>query len=110
MVWRHRLRKPGAVAPRTFVWAGRSEQRRLRGRRRTQAEVRERRRGRGAPAGGALDQPLLEQVGLIDVLDRVLLLPHRDRERRETDRPAVELRADRAEDLAVEAIEAELVD
>src|SRR5256885_7821358 len=65
-------------------------------------EVRERGRRRRATARSALDETLLEQVGLVDVLDRVLLLPDGDRERREADRAAAELRADRAEDLPVE--------
>ena len=67
-------------------------------------------RGRGAPARRALDQSALEQVGLVDVLDRVLLLPDRDRERRQADRAAAEALADRAQDLAVEAVEALVVD
>ena len=86
----------------------RSEQRQRPGR--LQAEVREGAlRGR-PPARRALDQAALEQVGLVDVLDRVLLLAHRDRERREPDRAAAELLADRAQDLAVEAVEARVVD
>ena len=55
-------------------------------------------------------QALLQQVGLVDVLDRVVLLADRDRERREADRAAGELLADRAQDLAVEAVEPALVD
>ncbi len=70
----------------------------------------ERRRGRGPAASGALDQPLLQQVGLVHVLDRVLLLADRDRERREPDGPTVELDADRPQDLAVEPVEPLLVD
>ncbi len=76
----------------------------------SQAQVGERRGGRHPPARRALDQAQLEQIGLVDVLDRVLLLADRDRERREPDRAAAELLADRAQDLAVEAVEAELVD
>src|SRR5260221_10034012 len=82
---------PGAEVPR-------SEQG-LPGRRgRLETEMREGRGGRRAPPRGALDQSLLEQVGLVHVLDRVLLLPHRDRERREADGSARELEADRLED------------
>src|SRR3982751_3273925 len=66
-------------------------------------------RGR-PPARRALEQPALEQIGLVDVLDRVLLLPHARGERRQADRAALELAADAAQELAVEAIEAELVD
>ena len=40
---------------------------------------------------GALQQALLEQIGLEHVLDRVLLLADRDGERREPDRAAAEL-------------------
>src|ERR1700749_2068513 len=75
-----------------------------------QAEVREGRGGRRAPAPRALDQPFLQQVGLVDVLDRVLLLADGDRERREPNWAALELDADRAQDLAVESIETALVD
>ena len=73
-------------------------------------EVRVGGRRRGAPARRALEHAQLEQVGLVDVLDRVLLLADGDRERREPDRAAGELHADRAQDLAVEAVEPELVD
>ena len=66
--------------------------------------------GRGPAPRRALDQPALEQVGLVDVLDRVLLLADRDRQRRQADRAAAELLADRAQDLAVEAVEALVVD
>src|SRR4051794_9495905 len=65
---------------------------------------------RDAAAGGSLEQAALEEVGLVDVLDRVLLLPHRDRERREADGSAAELLAHGAEDLSVQAVEAEGVD
>ena len=58
----------------------------------------------------ALKESPLEQVRLIDVLDRVLFLPDRDRKRREADGAAAELLADGAQDLTVEAIEALVVD
>ena len=77
---------------------------------RLQAEVVERPPGRGASARRALDQTLLEQIRLVDVLDRVLLLSHRDGERRETDRTAAELLADRPQDLAVEPVQPGAVD
>src|SRR3954451_23481779 len=79
-----------------------------RGRRKT--EVRPRRRSRHAPARRAFEEAALQQVGLVDVLNRVGLLPDRHGERREADGTAAELLADRREDLAVEAVEAELVD
>src|SRR4051794_15478160 len=75
-----------------------------------EAHVGEGVRGGDAAAGGALEQAALEQVGLVDILDRVLLLADRDGERGEADGAAAELLADRAEDLAVQAVQAELVD
>ena len=56
----------------------------------------EARRGRAAPARRALEEAALEQIRLVDVLDRVRLLADRDRERREPDRAAAEALADRA--------------
>src|SRR5436190_2097106 len=85
-----------------------SEQRGRLGRRQT--EVPPRVRG-GAPATWcALQEPALEEVRLVDVLDRVRLLLHGDRECGEADRAAAELAADRAEDLAVQAVQALVVD
>jgi hypothetical protein len=66
--------------------------------------------GRDAPARGPLEHAELQQVGLVDVLDRVALLAHRDRQRREPHGPARELLADHAQDLAVQPIQSELVD
>src|ERR1700689_714108 len=68
------------------------------------------RRRRGPTARGALDQSLLQQIWLIHILDRVLPPPHRDRQRGQPDRPAGELRADRVQDLAVQAVQSTLVD
>src|SRR5580658_2303543 len=65
---------------------------------------------RRAAAGSALKQSALEQIGLVDVLDRVLLLPHRHRQGRQPHRAAPELLAQGAEDLAVQAVEAERID
>src|SRR5262245_39015422 len=68
-----------SAAPR---WATpeRSEQRAPRWLGRIQPEVGEG-GGRRCPSSlGALDQPLLQQVGLVNVLDRVLLLPHGHRQ------------------------------
>ena len=62
------------------------------------------------PRGRPLEQPLLQQVGLVDVLDRLLLLVDRGGEGREPDRPAGELDRDRLQDRAVVAVEAGLVD
>src|SRR3954453_19701747 len=76
---------------------------------RLEAQVGEGPRGRDAAARRALEEAALQQVGLVDVLDRVLLLADSDGQRRETDRAALELQADRVEDLAVEAVEAQVV-
>ena len=46
------------------------------------------------PARRAHQEALLEQVGLVDVLDRVGLLAHRHGQRRQPDRAAAELLAD----------------
>ena len=53
-----------------------------------QPEVLEAALGEHAAARRALDQALLQQVGLVDVLDRVLLLVDRDGQGREPDRAA----------------------
>ena len=66
--------------------------------------------GDDAAARRALQEPELEEVRLVDVLDRVGLLAERDRERREADRAAPELGGDRVEQLPVDALEALLVD
>ena len=62
------------------------------------------------PTRRALDEPELEQVRLVDVLDRLGLLAQRDRERREPDRAASEALDDRAQERAVEPLEPGLVD
>src|SRR4051812_12198650 len=67
--------------------------------------------GGGHPsARRALEEAALEQVRLVHVLDRVGLLGDGDRERREPDRAALELLADRAQDVAVEPVEPGVVD
>ena len=66
--------------------------------------------GGHAAARRAHEEPLLEQVGLVDVLDRVGLLADRHRERRQAHRAAAELLADGAQDLAVEPVEPGRVD
>jgi hypothetical protein len=57
-----------------------------------------------------LQESQLQQVGLDDVFDRVGLLTHRRRERREPDGPAAEPLHDRLQDRVVEPIEAFVVD
>src|SRR6266545_1095540 len=67
-------------------------------------------RGDRPPARRPLDEAELQQEGLEDVLDRLGLLAERDRERGQPDRAPAELVHDRAEQLAVHALEPELVD
>src|SRR3954453_9605782 len=62
------------------------------------------------PARSALYEALLEQVGLVDVLERVLLLRNHDRKRAEADGAAVELLADGRENPPVEPVEPLSVD
>ena len=71
--------------------------------------MRERRLCGHPAARGPHQESLLEQIGLVDVLDRVGLLPHRHGQGREAHGPAAEFLADRREDVAVQAIEAGLV-
>ncbi len=66
--------------------------------------------GRGTATRRALDQAALQQVRLVDILDRVLLLSDRRGQRGEPHRAAGELLADRAQDLPVEPIEPDVVD
>src|SRR5207248_8003567 len=73
------------------------------------AHVLERGRCGHAAAGRSLEEALLKQVRLVHVLDGVGLLAHRHRQRGEPHRAALELLADRAEDVAVEAVEAGMV-
>src|SRR3954462_811754 len=105
MVRRRRVRG-GVAVPAEDIRA--SEQTRVR--RRLEAEVREGAQRRAAAARGALDQALLEEVWLVDVLDRVGLLPPRHGKRRQPDRATAELLADGGEDVAVQAVQARLVD
>ncbi len=62
------------------------------------------------PARGALDEPELEKVRLVDVLDRVRLLAEGHGERGEADRPTVETLDNRPQELTVGALEAMAVD
>ena len=74
-------------------------------------EVRAPELGDDPPARRALEEAELEQVRLVDVLDRVGLLAERDRERREADRARRRsLLDDRAQQLAVGPLEPALVD
>ena len=62
------------------------------------------------PRGRALQEPELQQIRLVDVLDRLGLLAERDGERREPDRAAAEPLDHAAQELAVEALEPDRVD
>src|SRR5689334_8432903 len=53
--------------------------------------------GRHPALRGPGEKALLDEIRLVDVLDRVALLPDGRRERVETDRPAAELVDDREE-------------
>ena len=63
-----------------------------------------------APARRPLDEPELEQIRLVDVLDRVGLLAERDRKGGEPDRAAVEFLHHRAQESAVDPLEPALVE
>ncbi len=65
---------------------------------------------RDASAGRAHYEPRLQQERLIDVLDRLWLLPDAHRQGRQPDGPAGEADAEDVEDLEVEAVQPELVD
>ena len=56
-------------------------------------------------ARGALDEAELQEIRLVDVLDRVRLLAERHGERGQADRAAVEALDDRAQELAVGPLE-----
>src|SRR5262249_28469419 len=73
-------------------------------------EVSERARGRDASARRAVEEALLDQEGLVDVLDRALVLAHARRERLEADRTARVLVDQGQQELAVHAVEAGRVD
>src|SRR5207302_3053383 len=63
-----------------------------------------------APSRRALDEAQLQEIRLVHVLDRLLLLAERRGERREPDGAAFELDRNRAQELARLAIESLLVD
>jgi len=70
----------------------------------------ERAPGGDSAARRPLDQAALEQVGLVHILDRVLLLADDDGQGRQPDWAAFELLANRAQDVPIEAIQTLLVD
>ena len=61
--------------------------------------------GRHASPRGAHQEAEPDEEGLRDLLDGFGLLPHTDRQGRQTDGPPTELGADRLQDGAVEAVE-----
>src|SRR5262245_31389545 len=61
---------------------------------------------RPAAARGALEEPDLDKIGFVDLLERLAVLPDRRRERRQSDRSAAELFEDRGQDAAVDLVEA----
>src|SRR6188508_1109689 len=63
-----------------------------------------------AAAWGPLEETELEQIRLVDVLDRVRLLAQRDRQRGQSHRAAVEALHDGTQELAIHGLEAALVD
>ena len=62
------------------------------------------------PRGVRCRKPELQQIRLVDVLDRVGLLAERHRERRQPDGAAAELLDDGAQETPVEPLETDLVD
>src|SRR3954470_8156038 len=60
-------------------------------------------------AGGALEEPLLDQVGLVEVLQGPRVLAHRDGQRLEAGGTPVVVLDQRGEDLTVDVVEAELI-
>ena len=79
-------------------------------RRRGQPEVGVGGRHRHPAAWGAREQTLLDEEGLVHVLHRLGELADGDGERRQADRAAVELLAERAEDRPVDLVEPDAVD
>src|SRR5688572_18897873 len=73
------------------------------------AEVPVRALRRDASPGCTHQVPLLEQVGLVDVLDGLGILAEGRGQGLEADRPARELLDDGAEELAVDVVQAGLV-
>ena len=63
-----------------------------------------------SPAGSALQESELEQIRLVDVLDRVRLLAKGDGQRGQAHRAAVEALDDRLQKLAIGALESVAVD
>src|SRR6185312_4166535 len=75
-----------------------------------QVDVAECRLGEHTPARGALDEPLLQQIGLDDLLDHVALVAKRRRHRLDPDRAAAVILGDAAQVAAVEPIQSAAVD
>src|SRR5438128_1066511 len=74
------------------------------------AEMGEGRRRGYSASGCALEEALLQEVGLVDVFHRLGLLPDGDGQGRQADGRAAEGAAEGGEDAAVDLVEAPLVD
>ena len=61
--------------------------------------------GQDATAGGPLQEAPLQQIGFVDVLDGVGLLPDGHGQRGQTDRTPVELLQDEGQDLPIDPVE-----
>src|SRR6476660_376677 len=68
--------------------------------RRQDPEMSVRLRGGDAASGGALQKPGLQEVGLVQIFERALVLAERGRDRVDPDRSPVALLDDRGEDPA----------
>src|SRR5215207_3353085 len=67
-------------------------------------------RRRAAASLGALEKPLLNQVGLVDILECSGILPDRHGYRAETHRSSAQLLDDGAENPRIHVVQPELVD
>src|SRR5438045_9110123 len=66
--------------------------------------------GQHAAARGALQEALLQQIGLDDLFEDVALIAERRRHRLDADRAAAVMLGDRAQIAAVQRIEAAMID
>src|SRR5687768_2200291 len=77
--------------------------------RRQDSEMPVRERRRDPPPGSALEEARLDQIGLVEVLERPAVLSDRRGDRADPDRTAAELLDDRRKDPPVELVEPVLV-
>src|SRR5687768_2950614 len=78
--------------------------------RRCQAEILVGAGGRDTAARSAIEEPRLNEEGLVDILDGVLLLVNRRGQAVHANRTAVELVDDRAQQVAIDLIESLIID